>query len=423
MSEEGSADGSLTLIKPLGVPYMTYIVTTWVLVIVSGITLAIRLVSRFRGPHRLYWDDTLIIFSWILSLIVGAVWQWAAKDMYYTRSVQAGQVVYDLNTFWPRMKNWLTASLIAEMFFYTSLFFIKLSFLLFFRRLGRRGINKHFKYIWWIVLIFTCGSYIASIGNIPYKCLVGTVEQISTVCQQQHEIEFSAVTLKANAAFDVTTDFMVMVLPTILVWNIQMAWSKKCALIGLFWLSIITMVVAIVRAIMASSTRQPDGQPDVSWLWFWTAIEPSVAIMVCCGSAFPQLFTASVRSSRKPFSSSSGPYHRTISRIRTSRKRKHDGDNSTWIDLTAVSRNGTSDFDSHSYTLAVHSNHSREIDPGIGDGNMVFRTDGPKGDPMLVPRHAGPIPGVHSWAVGASSENTTPTPENQITRQYEFEVR
>lgn len=67
-----------------------------------------------------------------------------------------------------------------------------------------------------------------------------------------------------------------MVLPTTLVWNTQIKWSKKLALIGLFSLSIITIIIAIVRAVMVDSVRRPDGNPDVTWLFFWSAIEPSV---------------------------------------------------------------------------------------------------------------------------------------------------
>ncbi|KAF3055562.1 hypothetical protein GL218_06896 [Daldinia childiae] len=178
----------------------------WALVTVSGITLGCRLFSRFQGPHRLFWDDGLVIFPWVLSLAVAALWQWAATDMYYIMNVQAALDVYNPNTYMVSLRNWLNASLIAELFFYTALFSIKLSFLLFFRRLGS-GI-AHFKYIWWPVLIVTSGSYSSAVGNVDYKCLVGTIEQITGVCQQEHEIAFTSATLKANAALDVFTDFM-----------------------------------------------------------------------------------------------------------------------------------------------------------------------------------------------------------------------
>lgn len=43
--------------------------------------------------------------------------------------------------------------------------------------------------------------------------------------------------------------------------------------IGLFSLTIITIVVAIVRAVNIGATRQGTGQEDTSFLWLWTAIQ------------------------------------------------------------------------------------------------------------------------------------------------------
>ena len=69
-----------------------------------------------------------------------------------------------------------------------------------------------------------------------------------------------------------------MLLPTILVWNTKFGWSKKLALVGLFSLSIVTIIIALIRAVMVDSTRRPDGNPNVTWLWFWSAVEPSVGM-------------------------------------------------------------------------------------------------------------------------------------------------
>ena len=90
-------------------------------------------------------------------------------------NVQAGLAIIDTNKYMTSLRNWLNSSLIAELFFYASFFSIKLSFLLFFPSLGNR--TKHFIYTWWGVLFVTAGSYFAAVGNVDYKCLVGTIEQ------------------------------------------------------------------------------------------------------------------------------------------------------------------------------------------------------------------------------------------------------
>ncbi|KAK8017347.1 hypothetical protein PG993_013673 [Apiospora rasikravindrae] len=193
------------LMPVLEVPHTTFNVTLWVFVAVSGITLTSRLAARFRA-RRLFWDDALVVFSWTMSLIIAALWQWAAPDMYYIFDLQAGKAAPDPSKYMTSLRNWLNTSLVVELFFYTILLSIKLSFLVFFYRLGRP--IHFFRYVWWVVLFVTVGTYLASVGNVNYKCLVGTVEQITVECQSDYELKWTGATLKANAALDVLTDFM-----------------------------------------------------------------------------------------------------------------------------------------------------------------------------------------------------------------------
>lgn len=210
-----STGETMGLMPPPSVPYTAYLAAIWALVALSGITLACRLVSRFQGPHRLFLDDGLVIFPWLLSLVTASVWQWAARDMYYIMNVQARLALYAPDKYLPSLRNWLNASLITSLFFYTALFSTKLSFLFFFRRLGNK--IKHFKYIWWGVLFVTVSCYLASVGDVDYKCLVGTIEQITVGCQEEREIAFTTVTVKANAALDIVTDFMSLSIPSSLI--------------------------------------------------------------------------------------------------------------------------------------------------------------------------------------------------------------
>ncbi|KAF7527350.1 hypothetical protein G7054_g10481 [Neopestalotiopsis clavispora] len=361
-------DGETELMPPPAVPYTAYVATIWSFVAISGVTLICRVVSRFQGPRRLYWDDALVVFSWLLSLATATTWQWAAKDMYYIMNVQAGKATYEASRYLVALRVWLSASLIAAVFFYTGLLLVKLSFLVFFRRLGK--IIYIFKYIWWPVLIVTLGSYFSAIGNANYKCLGGTIEQITVVCQRKKELDFTANILKANAALDVLTDLLIMLLPTFLVWNTQIRQSKKLALVGLFSLSIITIVIAITRAVMVDSERRPDGNPDVTWLWFWSAVEPSVAIMVCCGSAFPQLFTSSKRSSAKPKFTPSETYLRMMSRLRSPKKQHQLKGDSVLLESTVSSFNGIPELENHSDIMTVSAYQGRKTDVEAGHGSV-----------------------------------------------------
>jgi hypothetical protein len=95
---------------------------------------------------------------------------------------------------------------ISYMLMYTSLWSVKLSFLLFFYRLGPqliRGIKWH----WWGVTVFTLAAYAMTFTTYPYMCSFGTYEQIMTpYCISEQSMSF--VNLKVNVGLDVGTDVL-----------------------------------------------------------------------------------------------------------------------------------------------------------------------------------------------------------------------
>lgn len=164
----------------------------------------LRLTSRWRGPKRLFWDDACAGLAATLVLITASLWQWAARDIYYFLNLAAGLVPLEAD-FSIRLHRGLMASLIVELFFYTSLFLVKLSFLFFFRRLGTHVRGQ--KYIWWPIFAFSSVSYLISIGNVEYHCLINTTAYIEGFCSSQEAIAFTTATLVTNCVLDVLSDF------------------------------------------------------------------------------------------------------------------------------------------------------------------------------------------------------------------------
>ncbi|KAK3682776.1 hypothetical protein B0T22DRAFT_484798 [Podospora appendiculata] len=308
-------------ISRVGVPEHVFLGLIWTGVSLSGLFLSGRLYSRFRGVRRLFVDDYLAAFAFLLVATTGALWQWvAAGDMYYVLDVEAGARPFAPDVF-DRLHRWLAVTLVVELFFYTSLVAVKLSLLFFFRRLDA-NVNSQ-KWLWWSTLAFTLATYFISVGNVDYKCLTGSVETQLGYCNTPDVIAYIGITLKVNCVLDVFSEFLIMLQPIILLWNVRIRLAKKVAFIGLFSLSIATMAIATARAADIDVTRRPDGQIDNTYLWLWSGIEPPVAIMVSCLSAFPVLFRSSAahknNNKNKPFSPSE-TYLRMMSRLRSSRK-------------------------------------------------------------------------------------------------------
>ncbi|KAM4064609.1 hypothetical protein HRG_005022 [Hirsutella rhossiliensis] len=300
-----------------GVSNNVFLGAVWATAALAFAFLLVRLYSRFRGPRRLYWDDLFVIVAFALALVTAALWQWVAPDMYYLLNVAAGFAPPTPDVF-DRQRVWLRVSLVVELFFYTSLTAVKLAFLFFFRRLGHNVPGQ--KYMWWPIFLFTLAIWVASMGNVQYRCLVGPVEDLNGYCGEPSAIEFTTITLKVNCALDIFSDFLIMLIPITLLWNDRIQWAKKFAFIGLFSLSVVTMIIATVRVADINSTKWDNGQNDPTYLWLWSAIEPCIAIVVSCLSAFPQLFAQSARSANPVFKPTDTYYRRLKASMQPRRK-------------------------------------------------------------------------------------------------------
>jgi hypothetical protein len=98
------------------------------------------------------------------------------------------------------------------------------------------------------------------------------------------------MTLHYNCAVDVMTDVMsqyivppanvasaksltVITIPILMLWNVRISWAKKLALVGIFSLTVIVIILAIVRVAVVTSHHT---QVDISWLYLWSNIEMAV---------------------------------------------------------------------------------------------------------------------------------------------------
>ena len=168
----------------------------------------IRLFSRFRGPRRLYTDDWLIIFAWFLCVLSVGLWQGVSPQLYLLMDVFGGQQWPPPPSFDQIGKLVWQAQVIYIVFWLTSLFMVKLSFLCFFRRLRRNVTGGN--YLWWAAFLFTASVYIVWIGTVHYKCLSIPLQTIIKECatQSESDIKFQVATLKAASALDIVTDFL-----------------------------------------------------------------------------------------------------------------------------------------------------------------------------------------------------------------------
>ena len=80
-----------------------------------------------------------------------------------------------------------------------------------------------------------------------------------------------------------------MALPLYLAMRVQLPWTQKLALGGVFSFGVVIMVFAVIRIVV---TNKHNTHPETSWLNLWSQIEASVAVIISSLAPFKSLFTA-----------------------------------------------------------------------------------------------------------------------------------
>lgn len=74
-------------------------------------------------------------------------------------------------------------------------------------------------------------------------------------------------------AADVITDALILSIPVIILWNVQIAWRKKLILFAVFSATILIMLISIIRITLTKGTQQQLVEPGIDWIYLWSAVE------------------------------------------------------------------------------------------------------------------------------------------------------
>lgn len=164
-----------------------------------------------------------------------------------------------------------------------TIFGVKFSFIFFFRQL--LGHTGRLNVYWWCVFVFTipCAVICACTEFIVCPAFG---ERISAVCVNSG-LSRQTAALYATVVLDIVSDVLLILIPVMLLWNVQMNFRRKLGIGWLLCLSSFCIVCAIIRAVGHNLTN---GQNDVVWILFWSHMEACVAIIACSMTAFRGLW-------------------------------------------------------------------------------------------------------------------------------------
>ncbi|PVH91701.1 hypothetical protein DM02DRAFT_677938 [Periconia macrospinosa] len=279
-------------ISPLSTPLLLkgYVDTVVVLTMV-GVSLPFvlfRLYTRRRSFRRLFWDDFFVVLAWVLLMIIAVLAIVFRDDTREVRSVLSGEKWPPSAQFSSSFERFLRVGVAMVILFYTSLWSIKVGFLIFFRRLGTRKI-RNLKIQWNLVFTITLLSYVACFLVLPLKCLGGSFSDlIAARCDRGNRVMIS---LAVGCSLDILDDLLVLSIPFTILWRVRLALKQKLVLFSIFSLVLVTIGFAVVRAKM-SITRQAEGPMwDLAWNLIWCSLEAGISIIIACICSFRSLFT------------------------------------------------------------------------------------------------------------------------------------
>ncbi|KAK0507608.1 hypothetical protein JMJ35_010131 [Cladonia borealis] len=283
----------------------------WAVAAVSLCFITFRLGVRIKYFHKIWADDVLIIVAWLILCAAATLYQSQSVNLYNQYPLATGKIPPTLVNM-ARERTLLSSTLAQYFPFYTALWTVKLSILLFFRRLfGERQSAPWLKAWWWLS------------PPLPYVLgLIASVHSLSAVyynscpnCAQQEQINYTWINLQISCATDIVTEIMILSIPVIRLWNVEISFNKKLALLGILCLTVITILFAVIRiGVMPNKTART----DVTWICLWAHVEAGIAVIVACLASFRQLFVKSANS--VPHKQSSYPASSTnfsLSRIKS----------------------------------------------------------------------------------------------------------
>ncbi|PWY87405.1 hypothetical protein BO70DRAFT_421019 [Aspergillus heteromorphus CBS 117.55] len=296
----------------------TFIGVIWGATILSFLFISARTAARLCTFRRLWLDDAFAIIAWLMLLASAIIWQSQLYHLYLIFQLSDGTMSMTPDII-AQIAQLGRAEIFFLVFFYSSLWTIKASFLVFFRRLG--GTDRRWITWFWCVVGFALAAYCVVVGDIQWTCLVNIRAASMARCSTEKAILYQYDTLIINLALDVLTDLAIISLPIILLWNIQIPLRQKLILMAILSLAVVIIIVAIVRVAVVA---RKDSNSDESWLWMWSFIEATVANIVACVASFRQLFMKHDQKRSQPYPSY------PPSTPRDARRSKQGGVERTW---------------------------------------------------------------------------------------------
>lgn len=260
------------------------------------LTATVRTVYRVQSHGRLLLDDYMLIFACVTLTVANGILFSLPTFIYWNEylilhpdspiiQTTSAATVARISRYQQMLYSSLTLT-------WTTIFAVKICFLLFFLQIVDR--LKKLMLIWKIVFCVTVLIYPLCVCGIFLSCPHFGLATLN--CAHNTGFTVNLAFSLSGIVLDITSDFLIIMIPLLLLWKAKIKRSQK-TFVGIFLcLSIGMIVIAIVRL---SGLRVLDRYVDVQWEVFWLELEANVAVIMVSITAFRSLLGLKALKSRK----------------------------------------------------------------------------------------------------------------------------
>ncbi|KAJ5918307.1 hypothetical protein N7454_010682 [Penicillium verhagenii] len=249
--------------------------------ILGGIAVLLRLWARSLSRSALTSDDYFIVAGYILA-VSQSITSW-----YYIKTNYVGIHVWDIPKDYDVQKG-LVWNYANQLLYNPCLTLIKVSILMFLRRLDSR--SRIVNILIWTSLGVVTALFIAVLFVDIFQCHPIAYNWDMTIkggkCINQGAFYVS------SAALNLFTDLIVISIPILITWNLQMPLRRKIAVCLILCLGGVATAVGVWRIVILAQAFFPTGpvpDPTFSIGFCSSAVEVNVAVITACAPSMKSI--------------------------------------------------------------------------------------------------------------------------------------
>ncbi|KAL4806376.1 hypothetical protein BDV18DRAFT_160445 [Aspergillus unguis] len=266
-----------------------------------GMIFAFPAVATVAVLLRVYirvWMGSFAADDWVICSALILYWAETATSYFVIKLNYVGYHIWDLPSDWSPTAG-AKYSYATELLYNPILALIKTSILLFLLRLT--GQKVAVRRTIWLLLIVNAISALATFLITTFNCMPIASNWDPAGYPDKKCINFADF-VTGTASASIVTDFLVLLMPTWIVYNLQIARRQKIILVGILSFGFVTVLAGIVRVILLDNfDRHIPADSTYSVLFCLSTIEVGLAFVAACAPALkplvarvlPKLFGAS----------------------------------------------------------------------------------------------------------------------------------